>query len=88
MTFIELSAFWFRKLNLLSVNVPSLENEREQREQHALFVLGCSDIVCCTESRVDSEQFAREIFLTAHDYFGKYKNKFGGEVFTGVKKIF
>ena len=44
------------------------------------------DIVCGTESHVDSDHFTSEIFPTTHDYFRKDRNKFGGGVFIGVKK--
>ena len=76
----------FRKLKLMLVNVCSVKSKRKQRDLHALFEQEDPDIVCGTESHVDSDHFTSEIFPTTHDYFRKDRDKFGGGVFIGVKK--
>ena len=58
-------------LNLLLVNVRSLNSVEKQREWHALFEQEDLDIVCGTKSHVDSHHFSSGIFPTTIDYFMK-----------------
>ena len=76
----------FRKLKLMLVNVRSVKSKRKQRDLHALFEQEDPDIVCVTESHVDSDHFTSEIFPTTHDYFRRDRNKFGGGVFHRCEK--
>ncbi|XP_072028193.1 uncharacterized protein [Amphiura filiformis] len=76
----------FRKLRLLNVNCRGIKSKRKQHDLQAVIEQEDPDIICGTESHIDSNYFTSEIFPDTHEIFRKDRNRFGGGVFIGVKK--
>ncbi len=76
----------FRRLKLLNINCRGIKSKRKQRDLQATIEQEDPDIICGTESHLDSTYFTSEVFPNTHDIFRKDRDKHGGGTFIGVKK--